>query len=228
MDVSKIESKFLKENQLVGLGFPIQGYVFLRCTGVENIIYNDYVESPASIAADTYEDPARLPIAAYNIDNLLKVEDCDHVYQVFMGWSPGAVRQYLYYPMETSRRNLDVKPIYQKSPFGYVEGFDSTKDQPSPDTELFIPQKVDVAFAWWNPLSSAETVSMNILIRRMQVDVIRDADLIDRILKGSQPCRLVSLGGIESSFNYNAKDVFDVDFVKLGAAREEIDQAVAK
>jgi hypothetical protein len=58
------------------------------------------------------------------------------------------------------------------------------------------------------------------------VDYIRDTDLIDRILKGTQPCRITTLGGIGDSFDYNAKKVLDVDFVKLGASREDIDKAV--
>jgi hypothetical protein len=45
MDHSKIEHKFLKENQLLGLGFPKQGFVFFRVTGIEEIEYR-YEESP--------------------------------------------------------------------------------------------------------------------------------------------------------------------------------------
>jgi hypothetical protein len=227
MDISRIEGRFLKENHLVGLGFPNQGYVFMRCTGVETIYYDGYDESPGTIAADTQEDAARLPIDAYSIDNLLRVENCDHLYQVFMGWKPGAVRQYLYYPYETARRNLDVKRIYTKSPFGYIDGFESEYDKPSLDTELFIPKDIDVAFAWWNPLSESVDVELHILIRRLQIDILRDADLIDRILRGTQPCRLVTIGGIEGGFDYDAKSILDVGFVKLGASRGEIEEAVA-
>lgn len=225
MDISRIEQRFLKENQLLGLGFPGQGYIFERVTGLEEIFY-EYNESPASIAADTFEDAARLGITAYKIDNLLRVEKCDHTYQVFMGWKPGAVRQYLYYPYETARRNLDVKRIFTKSPFGYIDGYESPYDKPSSTTEIFIPKDVEVAFAWWNPLNAAVTAEEHILVRRLQVDIIRDADLIERILKGQQPCRIVSLGGVGDSFNYDARQILDVDFIKLGASRSEIETAV--
>lgn len=226
MDHSKIEGKFIKENQLLGLGFPKQGYIFYRITGIEDVEYK-YDESPGSIAADTQEDSARLPMSAYSIDNLLEVEDCDHIFQVFMGWRPGAVRQYLYYPFDTARRNLDVKTIYTKSPFGYITGFDSPYDSPSPKTEIFIPKALDVGFAWWNPLSSAETVEQNILIRKLETDIIRDVDLIDLILKGKQPCRLTTVGGVGSSMEYRAKNILDVDFVQLGNDREKIAAAVS-
>lgn len=227
MDTSRIENRFLKENQLLGLGFPTQGFIFMRCMGAENIFY-EYNESPTAVAANTQEDSSRLGMAAYKIDNLLKVEKCEHVYQTFMGWKPGAVRQYLYYPYDTARRNLDVKAIYNKSPFGYLDGFESPYDKPSPETEVFIPKDVDVGWAWWNPLGVSVTVEQHLLIRRLEVDIIRDGDLIERILKGQQPCRLVTLGGLGSSFDYKARDILDVDFVKLGASREEIDSGVAK
>lgn len=227
MDTSRIENKFLRENQLLGLGFPTQGYIFARCTAVETISY-EYNESPGAVAANTQEDSSRLGIAAYKIDNLLRVEKCEHVYQVFMGWKPSAVRQYLYYPYDTARRNLDVKAIYNKSPFGYIDGFESPYDTPSPETEIFIPKDIDVGFAWWNPLSVSVDVEEHILIRRLEVDIIRDGDLIEKILKGQQPCRLTTLGGLGSSFDYKARDILDVDFVKLGSSRAAIDSAISK
>lgn len=227
MDVSNISDRFLKENQLLGLGFPGQGYVFFRCTGLEEVFY-EYNESPSTVAADTFEDASRLGIAAYKIDNLLRVEKCDHIYQVFMGWKPGAVRQYLYYPYETARRNLDVKRIYTKSPFGYIDGFESPYDKPSMESEIFIPKGVEVAFAWWNPLSAAVTVEEHLLIRRLEVDILRDADLVERIMKGQQPCRITTLGGVGDSFNYPVRDALDIGFVKLGSSRSEIESAVAK
>ena len=226
MDTSQIEKRFLKENQLIGLGFPKQGFVFFRVTAVEEIIYHDYEESPGAIAADTFENSARLPISAFSIDNLLRVEKCNHLYQVFMGWQPGAVRQYAYYPYETARRNLDVKTVYTKAPFGYLTGFDSTYDTPSPTTELFIPIDVEVGFGWWNPLSEAVTVELQILIRKLEVDVIRDPELIMRILSGQQPCRLTTIGGVEGSLSYDAPSSLDVNFVKLGSTREEVEAAV--
>lgn len=227
MDTSLIEHRFLRENQLLGLGFPDQGYIFMRCMFVEEVEYNNYEESPGSVAADTFEDSARLPIDAYSIDNLLRVENCDHVYQVFFGINPGAVRQYLYYPYETGRRNLDVKTVYTKAKFGYIDGYQSEYDRPSPASELFIPKDIEVGFGWWNPLPDAVTVELNILIRRMKMSILDDVDLIQRILTGAQPCRLVTLGGASGSMDYRAKDILDVNFITLGSTREEIAAAVA-
>lgn len=234
MDLSKIEPKYVKENHLVGLGFYGQGYLFFRCAGVEGIRY-EYDElfsttSPGVMTADESKDSARLSSAlmGQTIDNVLRISDCDHLYQVFMGWEPGIVRQYLYYPSETPRRNLDVRGIYSKSAFGYIEGRESPYAEPSPETELFIPKGLDVGFAWYNPSGASVTVKLNLIIRRLGVDVVRDPDLIARILSGSQPCRLTTIGGIGGNWSYRARDVFDVDFVPLDATRDQINNAVKK
>jgi hypothetical protein len=227
MDISRIESRFLRENQLAALGFPRQGFLFFRCTGVEEIDYH-YNEVPGTIAANTWADSARLTMSAYSIDNILRVEDCDHVYQVFMGWKPGVVRQYLYYPFDTPRRNLDVKKVYTKSPFGYIDGFESEYDKPSPKTELFIPKDVEVGFGWWNPSSEPVDVEMNILIRRMTVEMLRDVDLVEKILTNKQPCRLVSPGGIGADVGFHPRDMLNIDFVPLGANRPTIEAALSK
>ncbi len=227
MDISRIEPQFIKENQLVGLGFPDQGYVFFRINGIEEVIYDNYTESPGAIAANTYEDAARLPISEFSIDNLLRVEYCDHLYQVFMGWQPGGIRRYLAYPYESLRGSIDVKRVYTKSPFGYIEGFESPPNQPSPKTELWIPKDIDAGFAWWNPLSTSETVQIDMLIRRLDVSVLRDSDTVERILKGSQPCKLKSIAGISGTMDYDSRRLLDVGYVQLDATRPEIDAALA-
>ncbi|RKY40762.1 MAG: hypothetical protein DRP85_07985 [Candidatus Makaraimicrobium thalassicum] len=227
MDITRIEPRFIKENQLVGLGFPDQGYVFWKVHSIENIFYENYTESPGTLAAGEFDDPARLPMDAYSIDNLLRVESCDHLYQVFMGWSPGVIRRWTAYPFENTRGNLDVKAVYTKSPFGYIDGYESPSTAASPQSELWIPKDIDVGFAWYNPTNVSEDVMINMLIRRISVRIIRDADLVEKILKGTQPCRLVTLGGISGSIEYRSRQMLDVGMVSLDATRDEIEAALS-
>ena len=119
-----------------------------------------------------------------------------------------------------------MKAIYSKSPFGYIDGYESPYDKPSPHTEMFIPKDIDVGFAWWNPSSESVTVEEHILIRRLRVDPLRDVDLISKILSGQQPCRITTLGGLGSSFDYDARSILDIDFINLGASRDQIEAAV--
>ncbi len=227
MDISRIEPHFIKENQYVGLNFPNQGYVFWKIEAIEEIPYQGYTESPGTIAANTKKDSARLPMSSDSIDNLLEVKECDHLYQVFMGWSPGVIKRWEAYPYESLRRSLDVKMVTVGGDFGDITGFESPKTKPSPMTELWIPTGIDVGFAWENPSTVSCDVEIDMLIRRIDVRVLRDADLIEKILKGNQPCKLKSLGGIEGTFNYKTRTRLDIGTIFLDATRNEIEAAIA-
>jgi hypothetical protein len=237
MDISRIEHLFLKENYLLALNFPgVQegGILPLRILAREMIQYKYQAvtetnegarATTGTIAADTQEDSSRLTLATFNLDNILRVTECSHVYQVFIGIKPSAIRQYLYYPFEKSRRNLDVKSIFTKSPYGYIDGFESPYDFPSEQSELWIPKDVDVGFAWHNPLNSAEQIDINIFIVRYLIKVIRDADTVENILKGKLPIRVATLGGIDS-FTYDSRNIFNADLIPFDAQREEIEAAI--
>lgn len=234
MDYSRIEDLFLKENYLLALNFLPDGVVPLRIMGREMSEYKYQAVSKTlegsrtttgTVAADTLVDSARLSLSEFNIDNVLRVTDCSHVYQVFNGIRPSAIRQYFYYPVEKSRKGLDVRPIFYKSPYGYVDGFESPYNCPSEQTELWIPKNVDVGFAWYNPLNTAEQIDLNILVIRYLVKVVRDVDTVDAVLRGKVPARIASLGGLDG-FGYNARDVFNADFVPLDASREQIESAL--
>ncbi len=239
MDISRIEHLFLKENYLLALNFPgVQegGILPLRILAREMIQYKYQAVTETSegartttgtIAADTQEDSSRLTLSTFNLDNILRVTDCNHVYQVFMGIKPSAIRQYLYYPFEKSRRNLDVHSIFNKSPYGYIDGFESPYNYPSEQTELWIPKDVDVGFAWHNPLSSAEQIDINLFIVRYLIKVMRDADIVESVLKGKTPARVATLGGIDS-FTYDSRNIFNADLIPFDADRPTIEAALAK
>lgn len=242
MDISRIEHLFLKENYLLALNFPgVQegGILPLRILAREMIQYKYQAVTETGegartaggtatsvIAADTQEDPASLTLSESNLDNVLRVTDCNHVYQVFMGIKPSAIRQYLYYPTEKSRRNLDVKSIFNKSPYGYIDGFESPYNMPSEQTEIWIPKNIDVGFAWHNPLSSAEQIDINLFIIRYLIKVIRDADTTESILKGKLPIRIATLGGLDS-FTYDSRNIYNADLIPFDASREQIEAALA-
>ncbi len=237
MDISRIEHLFLKENYLLALNFPgVQegGILPLRVLAKETIQYKYQAVSitnegdrstTGTVAADTQVDPSRLTLSTFNLDNILKITDCNHVYQVFMGIKPSAIRQYLYYPLEKSRRNLDIKSIFTKSPYGYVDGFESPYDSPSPQTEVWIPKGVDVGFSWHNPLNSAAQIDLNLFIVRYLVKVIRDSDTVKGIVAGKTPARVATLGGIDS-FTYDARSIFNAGLIPFDSTPEQIDAAI--
>lgn len=237
MDISRIEHLFLKENYLLALNFPgVQegGILPLRILAREMVQFkyqavtetNEGARSTTgTVAADTQEDSDRLTFSSFNLDNVLRVTDCNHVYQVFMGIKPSAIRQYLYYPFEKSRRNLDIKAIFSKSPYGYIDGFESPYDYPSEQTEMWIPKGIDVGFAWHNPLNSAEQIDINLFIVRYLIKVVRDADTAEGIIKGKTPARVATLGGIDS-MTYDARNIFNADLIPFDATREKVESAI--
>jgi len=236
MDTSKIEGLYLKENYLLGLNFPVNGIVPLRVLAQETVIYKyqavtetneGTLTTTGTIAAATQEDPTRLTLSVSNLDNVLRVLDCNHIYQVFMGIKPSAIRRYLYYPLEKSRGNLDVKPIFSKAPFGFIDGFESPYNAPSEKTEIWIPQNIDVGFSWYNPLSSAEQIDIQLLIKKYQVTVIRDGDTVEAMIRGKVPARIATVGGIDP-ITYDTRDIYNTDFIPFDATREEIDAAIKK
>lgn len=235
MDYSRIKDLFLKENYLLALNFPADGIVPLRVLAREFVEYKYQAVSitnegarttTGTVAADTMVDASRLTLSTYNIDNVLRVIDCNHVYQVFMGIRPSAIRRYLYYPLEKSRGNLDVKPVYTKSPHGYIDGFESPYGSPSEQSEMWIPKNIDVGFSWHNPLSAAVQIDLNILIVKYAVKVLRDADTVEGIIRGKTPARIATLGGIDP-IEYSPRDVFNTDLIPFDATREQIESALA-
>ena len=225
ISTERIEHLFLKENYLLGLYFPGDGLVSFRVLQRESIPY--MYDEIGTLTADEWKEHARLGIAAEDIDNALWVGKKNHIYQVFYGIKPSAIKIYLGYPLETPRRNLDVKNVASKEEYGYIDGRKSPYDDPSPETEIFIPYGIDVGFAWHNPLTYAEKVLLFIHVNRYYVNVIRDVDLIEKILARRIECRIATLGGLER-FEYPIRDTWNVDAVPLDAARADIEAAVRR
>lgn len=234
MDYSNIKHRFLKENFFLALNMPSEGIIPFRIEAMEMVEYRYQAVSKTNegswattgtIAADTVVDPSMLTMGEYNIDNALKVTDCNHIYQVFIGIKPSAIKYYLYYPSDTARKGLDIKPIFNKAPYGAIDGFTSPYNKPSEQSEIFIPKGIEVGFSWFNPLATAEQVDINVLIRKYLVSGLRDTDIVEGILKNKVPVRIASLGGI-TSLVYDPRNIFGMDAIPFNATREEIDAAL--
>lgn len=215
-----IESHTLLENQRLLLMFPGKGIIPLKILQKD---YREYLyEELGPIGADEWKSHARLDISAENVDNLLEVKNKDRVYQVFYGISPSALRAYLGYPLEQSRGELDTINVASKSKFGYIDGFKSPIDNPSPDTELFIPYNLDVGFGWYNPLTyGIPEPRIDLRIYRYKTKLIKDVELISNLLSGRYASRIATLGGL-TSFSYDHKDVWGINPIPLGSTSSQI------
>lgn len=219
----RVDKLILKENFLLGLSFPGAGCVFFRVSAREYVPY--VYDEVGDVDADEWIDSTRLGLSAKNITDVLHVEDCDEIYQVFMGISPGPLKCYTHYPVDSIRGNLDETNNYTKSDFGFVDGFESSFNNLSPKTEIWIPRGMKVGFAWHNPTDRTVRALLNLMIVRYRVQIIRDSDLIHRILTGRKECRIATIGGVDQ-ISYNTRHVWDIDPVPFDSTLDEINALV--
>jgi hypothetical protein len=223
LDLSRVEHLFLKENYLLGLGFP-DGFIFARIARREVVTY--LYDEVSAVAADTWVSSAQQGISARNIENAFRVPTAkDHVLQLFYGIAPSALRTYLGYPVETPQSNLDVAARLEKSDFGYVDGFTSPLNHPAPESEVWIPYRLNAGWAFYNPTNDSISPLLKFIVLRYSVEYIRNIDLIRRILDRRVECRLATLGGL-SSYTYPYRENLGLDPIKLSATDEQIREAV--
>lgn len=224
---------FLQENHRVALGFPNKGFVFLRVAArdafsylYDRILTEAALATPGQVSANEFL--SSFVLENVDGDNILEVEVENHLYQLFYGISPSALRTYLYMPTQTARRSPDVETITTRAKWGYIDGFESSFENPSPRTEMFLPPgKNLVAFAIWNPLTLAITDPMLWFTGyRYDVEVIRNAQQVFQMLQGNLPVRYATIGGVQEDVAYDPKRTWDVNFVTPEMNVQQVDQAL--
>jgi len=234
--VSKIiEDLFLLENYLLGLVFPAKGYVFFHIERIEDYMYlYDRILDVATlttagqISADEHLSAVRLLDEAGN--DILEVEEKDHIYHIFYGINPSHLKTYWYFTKTVARGAPDVTTMTPKAKWGYIDGFKSPFEAPSLKTEKFIPYGENMTgFAFHNPgtvpIRRADNPMLKFQGKMYGVSVIKDVDLIEGILARKVNARLATLGGLET-FTYNIHEVYGVKPVPFMATRAEIEEAV--
>jgi hypothetical protein len=225
-----IEDLRLKENWLVALNFPSMGIVAFRVMALEQNQFSPYLVNYSTTQepfdADQWKDAAKIPHPADpSIDNIFEVKQSDVLYQVFYGIKGVDNRAYMQYPSGKPRRNLSVKAVYMKADYGYVDGRMSPYNDPKPCSEIWIPRNIDIAFSWYNNAAVQQDIITKWIINMYKVQLIRDVDLLDKIIKRKVECRIVTLGGIES-FQYDPVGVWNVNPVKFTDTKDEIAEAL--
>lgn len=242
IDLSRIEKYILLENYLLMLVFP-DGYVPLRVVRRDPLFY--YIYDPVKEGA--YAGPVPAATTTDGITNLgwqspqlftsknitgvppnvLRVTIEDHIYQVFFGVAPSAARVYRNIPAQTSQAQLDIYSWSQSyNMFGWIDGFDSPFYNPSPLSEMILTPELDVAFGIANPLPIPISPLFNFVINRIQVDVVRDADLVNLMLQRKVYVTYRTIGGL-GGFTYNPLKYYKMrSLIKYGMSVNEIKQAL--
>lgn len=202
-----IDKHIVRANYNVGLAFK-EGYIFFRVTRREffPFLYDPFDEITNFAGAGNIDMPAgayinavELPSPELNAPDIFKVDDPLRMYQVFYGISPDVCRVFFNYPRETAINQLDEgihTPSYPA--FGFIDGFESPLSLPSPRSGFFIPQGPLPAFAFYNPAPYNIKPMLRFAMNRLQVEVIKNQDLINKIIERRVECTLASIGGLSS------------------------------
>ena len=162
------------------------------------------------------------------------VQNDFHMNQFFWGVAPSPTRVFIVQGA-TQENNLDVGNVGTSNDFrfGYIDGYRSPLNAPAPETEQWATSGIFYAFGFFNPLSFTTPISplLRFYIRRIVIGVIRDPQLIARILAGqpvnpgNNPVRLRALGGLIPP-SYNMQQKWRVTPLQLNATPEQISASV--
>jgi len=236
--LERLDKAIVKENFNVGLGFK-EGYVFFRVTHRElfPLFYDLFAEISDFAGAGTVEMTAAQYITAKELKsdtlaatNIFKVDEKDHLYQLFYGICPSVCRVFPAHPRETEINQLDVGlHTTTYTIFGFIDGFESPLNKPSPRSQIFVPYGTLIGFAFYNYAPYSIKPMMRFIVNRLKVQTIKDVDLIMKILQRRVECTLATIGGIENPWGTskkNYKDWWDVQPVSPLATRVEVEAAV--
>ncbi len=151
----------------------------------------------------------------------------DMLYQIFWGIAPSAVRVFRNQPATTGQNNLiEYRWSNNYMAFGYVDGFESPIDNPSPNTEIILPPEMDFALGYANPLPYPVNPLLRFVINILKVEVIYDVDLISKMLDGKVPASFKTVGGL-SNVEYQADRIYGIKPIPLGSPPNVIQQYVS-
>ena len=217
ISLESIQDKIITENTILQLAFPDLGLVHLRVLNVEQVPY--VYDEIGTIQPDgtSSSTPQRLGISAYNVDNALEVREDLHLYQLFFGVTPGIIRARVGYPTETMMGAIETRGNQINGDFGYIDGFRSPLEEPQPISEIMIPPDFDVGFVFHNPDTVPIKPLMYWHIITMNVNVIRDAELVYNIMADKLPAGRVvkkSMGGV-TPFKFHPNEMWAVKFINF-------------
>lgn len=198
----KVSYDFLKPSDKFFLIFP-NGWVPLYVVS-EDIPF-EYIYDPISdgglqplqpssttnaIIGLTFEGP-NLFGSKYitgNPNDVFKVEYSNHMYQIFFGVAPSYVRVFRSLPQNVNQGNLDISSWNSNYfQFGFIDGYTSPFDNPSPITETAIPYGLDIGFTLVNPTPLTLYPLFKFIVNRVVVSPITNVDIVyDMFIKGAK------------------------------------------
>jgi hypothetical protein len=234
--LKRLDRVIVRENYNVALGFK-QGYVFFRVINKElyPLLYDPFSEITNFAGAGNIDMPSgmyitakELPSVTLSSTNIWKVDKTNHMYQLFFGIAPSITRVFIAYPRETEINQLDEGLHIPSYPiYGFIDGFESPINAPSPRSQLIVPYGPLVAFAFYNYAPYNIKPMLRFIVNRLMVEVITDPDLIQKILKRQVECTFATAGGLDNIWgNALYRQWWGVDPIDLLSTKAQIVAAV--
>ncbi|MEM4006096.1 MAG: hypothetical protein QXT92_00360 [Nitrososphaerota archaeon] len=239
VDTSRIDPHLLRPNDLALLSFP-QGLVPIRVLNREFFIYaydpvmeEQIAGVPPSSSTDgisnigfvTLTKP-KSSIMSGRPENVFFIRDRSILYQLFMGIAPSYTQIYVAIPSTHGQKNLELTSWSQSyGVLGYIDGFMSPLLYPSPDSEIILTYKLDLAFAYGNQLYQPISPLIFFYVNRVRFGVILDVDLVMEMLdkRGrGVDTKIKPVGGF-TGFTYDFRDAFGIDPIPPTATRREVE-----
>src|SRR5579875_2077531 len=88
-----------------------------------------------------------------------------------------------------------------------------------------IPPPLEFSLGYWNPPAAAVSPFILFLVNRLKVALGLDVQLVERMLAGSVPVAIKTVGGL-STYTYNIPNVYQIQGIPLDASRQEIAAAL--
>ncbi len=223
----------LKPNQRLVLVHPENGYLPLTVVArvpfkmIFNRILTD--ASVTTLASLSTIDGIQL-FDSTNRDQI-EVRTDQYLYHLFIGLSPPSLRCYFEFPKGTIQRIPDNQNFAPTALYGYIDGHMSPFGDPSPDFEVFLPPGRNMTnFRFYNPTTLAMVNPLlNMIGYTYRMKVIRNADLVQAVLdeRPGFAARKEIVGGLQG-YPYDARLVYDADWIPFGAQRRDIEKAISR
>lgn len=237
--LERLDKALVRENYNIGLSFK-DGYVFFRVTHRElfPLLYDPFAEITGFAGAGAVDMASGLYITAKELasptlssTNIFHVKEPDHMYQLFYGIAPALCRVFPAYPRSSEINQLDEGLHIASYPiFGFIDGFESPLNMPSPRSQLFVPYGPLIGFAFYNYAPYNIKPLLRFIVNRLKVDVIRDPALIANIIRRRVECTFATVGGLDNLYGLAKSEYrtqWEVDPISLLATPEEIRAAVS-
>lgn len=160
----------------------------------------------------------------------IEVNKRDHVYHLFVGLTPPALKLFPEFPKGTAQRVPDNQNFLNTAKYGYVDGWQSPYDDPSPRGEVALLWGRDTTgWVFHNPLTLPITQPfLKFEGYKYQVKVIRNVDLVQAMLeeRPGAAARKLPLGWGINRYTYDPREPYDVDWIPYVWTRQDIADAL--